>query len=215
MAGVNNSTIATEEGMGQLEPCTTVLNIILPCVMAVLIVGTVFGNAVVMVVIGKTPATRQAMDCLLLNLVFAGFIYGIFVLPLTLISSAYGRWTFGPTTCKVKGFATALLSSVSWGTLALISLEKYIAILKPLRYTQLVTKNRILASVTILWSSMAIITLPPFFGWAKYDFIPVTCTCAIVWRESPSYLYTSLCVGFLPSALLINYAYLNILKVTR
>ncbi|XP_070541937.1 histamine H2 receptor-like [Ptychodera flava] len=192
-----------------------ILNIILPCVMSLLVLLTVLGNSVVLIVVVKTPKLQDIAGIYMVNLLTTDLIYGSVALPLTAVSSAYGRWVLGHTLCQLKGLTTALLCSVSYGTLALMSLEKYVAILKPLRYSQIMTKKAMAVSLCCLWMYMGILSVSPLFGWGKYDFIPASFACSTNWRYSVTYTVAFICAALLPSMVTINITYFYILRVAR
>ncbi|XP_070541942.1 beta-1 adrenergic receptor-like [Ptychodera flava] len=205
----------TSDRDGRIFHSRTTLNVVLPCVMSFLVIVIVIGNFMALVVFIKTPKLRDIAGVYMMNLVATDLTYGALVLPLTIISSAYGRWVFGRILCQFKGFLTSLLCSVSFGTLGLLSLEKYIAILKPLHYSQIMTTKAMAVSLCGLWMYMGTLSILPLFGFGKYDFIPAAFTCTTEWRYSAVYGLTYLFAGLLPSMATINITYFFIFRAAR
>ena len=93
--------------------------------------------------------------------------------------------------------------------------HRYVAIIKPLKYTTICTTKRAAVALATIWLLSATMATLPVVGWSTYRFIPWTCFCVSDWVESRSYAYTYLSVTcFLPLCTLL-YCYYKIYRIAR
>lgn len=108
-------------------------------------VASVMGNALWIAAYAKTPALQTPLNMCLLSLASVGLFNGVVMQPL-IISEAIFFLACPLRTCSLEHIVTGIVTLVADSTLqniAVISIDRYIAILKGVRYLQLVTKKRI------------------------------------------------------------------------
>ncbi|XP_022805239.1 beta-3 adrenergic receptor-like [Stylophora pistillata] len=118
------------------------LVVILTCGLSVV---SVMGNALWIAAYAKTPALQTPLNMCLLSLASVGLFNGVVMQPL-IISDAIFFLVCPSITCSLEHIVTGIVTLVADSTLqniAVISIDRYIAILKGARYLQLVTKKRI------------------------------------------------------------------------
>ena len=116
---------------------------------AVLTIGTILGNLLVIRAFSKFPNLRTASNSILVSLSFADLLMAlVFLLHITNILSSK------PSPHKLCG-ATSMLNltfnCVIILHLALISVERFIAVKFSLRYHTIVTKRRALIASIVVW----------------------------------------------------------------
>ena len=101
-------------------------------------------NIINILVLRKLPnlnvTTRLLLVCLAVVDLTTGVINAFFSLP----SSITQRWLFGHGLCKLIGLAYPVTCDSSLMFIALISIDRYVAITRPLHYSRIITINRIL-----------------------------------------------------------------------
>ena len=123
----------------------------------------------------------------------------------------------GQALCSIVCGANYCFIIVTMLTLCFISLDRYLAIHRPLHYLSLVTRPRALLLVAYTWLQGAAFALAPALsGWVAYDYWEAT--CAIQWHAfgAPvlAYVVAAFVLCFLlPSAVLIA-AYGKVLRTT-
>ena len=96
-------------------------------------------------------------------------------IPSWLISAAYGKWIFGSTiqvketTCNFAGFILNYTLQVKNFTLAAVSVDRWLFIVKPIFYMK--AKVAVVLAV-IIWISSALLNISPFFGMGIIAFSP-------------------------------------------
>ena len=136
------------------------------CLKAIFIVPTIFGNALVFRAFYKFPSLRTASNTILVSLSVADsltvwpFVLHISFIALRLAKS--GRSTSIQWLCESSAWLSLVLAFVIILHLALISVERVIAVKYPLRYRTIVTNYRVvIASITVwLWAVAATLVFP-------------------------------------------------------
>lgn len=78
--------------------------------------------------------SNEVINYYLLSLAVADLLCGLFVVPLSVYPAITGRWMFGDLMCRLAGYVEVTLWSVSVYTFMWISVDRYLAVRKPLRY---------------------------------------------------------------------------------
>ena len=141
---MNSSThINSRDG----APCPYAVSVFFTTALAVVNLAAVIGNIFVVVTVFKTPSLRTSTNYYYVNMAISDFISSIITWPLYLtdeIVTSRGSLIQGPlatTGCKVGVFVRNLSHSVSVLSLVLIAVDRYIAIVFPLKATLLITKK--------------------------------------------------------------------------
>ena len=193
------------EGVEILEAAIIVLTIIL----------TVAGNLFVCAIIYRVRSLHCPSGLLLANLAVNEILVGFFLLPFGIRSTLTRRWVHSSALCQLNGFLQHSLSSVSVLTLLAVSVDRYLAILTPLRYKVRVTNRRCVVVITGTWLYALFSGCYPFLGWSRYEFIPGLWLCESDYQKSVSFTYVKLAsIYFLPF-LTILAIYASILRVSR
>ncbi|CAN9512643.1 unnamed protein product [Ophioblennius macclurei] len=119
-------------------------------------------------------------------------------------------------TCKVFGYLISVLKSVSMASLACISVDRYIAITRPLSYATLVTACRLRACIVLIWIYSALVFLPSFLGWGKPGYHgDIFHWCAESWRTRPGFSTFIVVLLYAPAALTVCFTYGSIFRICR
>ena len=130
---------------------------------AILIVPTIFGNTLVFRAFYKFPSLRTASNIILVSLSVADSLTVLpFILHISFIAHRLEK--SGPSTsiqwlCTSSAWLSLVLVSVIILHLALISVERTIAVKYPLRYHTIVTYRRVLIASITMWLWAVAVTL--------------------------------------------------------
>ena len=143
-------------------------NLVTGVLNAVLSPFAVASNCLIIFVIWKRTSLQTPSNVLLACLAISDILVGLFVQPgyvaYRLLENAYG---FVP--CAVRMFYSTgfyVCYGVSFMTLCAISCERLMAIMYPLRYVQLVRRERVLKTAVFIWFINILLT---FLQWAHND----------------------------------------------
>ncbi|CAD6995602.1 unnamed protein product [Ceratitis capitata] len=135
-------------------------------IFCILIVITVLGNTLVIIAIITTRRLRTVTNCFVMSLAVADFLVGIFVMPPAVAAHLFGSWRFGWILCDIWVSLDILLCTASILSLCAISVDRYLAVTKPLKYSRKRRSKRLaLLMILIVWVLALAITCPPMLGW--------------------------------------------------
>nr|XP_049584731.1 trace amine-associated receptor 13c-like [Syngnathus scovelli] len=111
---------------------------------------TVLLNLLVVVAISHFRRLHTPTNLLLLSLAVSDLLVGLLVWPGEIYTSA-GCWALGDVACLAYHCVAFTATSASVGHMVLISVERYVAICRPLRYNLTVTLRRVQGCVCLCW----------------------------------------------------------------
>ncbi|XP_071441602.1 5-hydroxytryptamine receptor 1-like, partial [Hetaerina americana] len=135
--------------------------IIIALILLGVIAGTVVGNILVCVAVCLVRKLRRPCNYLLVSLAVSDLCVALLVMPMALLYEVLGRWSFGPVVCDLWVSFDVLSCTASILNLCAISVDRYLAITKPLEYGVKRTPRRMLCCVSLVWLGAACISLPP------------------------------------------------------
>ena len=162
--------------MGYMHNNTTTEVLILPltksfvrriievCIFTVLGVFILCGNLLVCVAIYKKANLRTVTNIHIFSLALTDLFQSIIVVPFVIYESATGQ-VLNISKCEIRSFSTQYLASVSLHTMTLISLNRYITIVKPALHPRIYKKK---ITVVICISTWLIAVVVLIIG---YEFI--------------------------------------------
>lgn len=175
--------------------------VILGLVLVVFVVFGVLGNILVILSVLFHRHWRSVTHYFIANLAAADLLLSSAVLPFSATSEALGRWVFGRPFCSVWAALDVLCCTASILSLCVISIDRYLAVSYPLRYSAIATGRRGLTAVAALWGLSAAISVGPLFGWKEPDPEDET-VCRIT--EEPGYaLFSALGSFYIPLAIIL------------
>lgn len=139
-----------------IEQTTSVFvsNVVTVVLESVIAVCATTSNAFIAFVIWKTIALHCPSNTLLCCLAVTDFLTGLIAAPLNIVTK-FGEMQSNTRLYCVVGVAgsvaTWIIASVTFLTLTLISIERYLALQLHLRYKTTVTSRRILQVIALFW----------------------------------------------------------------
>ncbi|XP_022787508.1 melanocyte-stimulating hormone receptor-like [Stylophora pistillata] len=124
------------------------ITVIVNCALNVpLMILSIFGNALVLVAILKTPSLRSSSILLLCSLAVSDLLVGTLIQPLY-IASVLTRKELLDSLWFTVSFAAC---GISLCTITTISVDRFLALHFHMRYPSLVTKSRTVHAIAIIW----------------------------------------------------------------
>ncbi|XP_033854278.2 alpha-1A adrenergic receptor [Acipenser ruthenus] len=156
--------------------CTSLNKILMIVFMIVLIIAILFGNSVILAIFLGTKHFHTPQGYLKASLAVADLAVGIFVVPFSVYAeisfmisdSLIADWTnnnkwFGSVfhPCNLIGPIFAGCTLVSITTIFLLTIERSIAILKPLHKESFITRKRTTILIAISWLASFFLAVSP------------------------------------------------------
>lgn len=94
---------------------------------------SITGNSLVILVIAKDKKMQTVTNIFIANLASADIFLGMFATPFQFHPALHQRWDFPHILCKLAPFFKVLSVTVSVFTLTIISIDRYVAVIYPLK----------------------------------------------------------------------------------
>ena len=130
------------------------------------------------------------------SLILANLLLVILYIPFLIIGLAAREWVFGNTvaeklaTCSFVGFALWYSFLVISLTLAAISFDRFLFIVKPYLHKRFMRPCVALTLTIAIWILAAVLSSTPFFGFGVYAYGGLYGSCVPLWIEAGFAIYT-------------------------
>lgn len=135
-------------------------------ILTLLILLTIGGNVLVCLAVCASRRLRCLTNCFIVSLAVTDLLLGLLVLPFSALLQINDEWPLGAVFCNFYISMDVMLCTASILTLLAISVDRYLAVTMPLRYTSLVLPWRVAVAMVSVWAvSLAVSFLPIQMGW--------------------------------------------------
>ncbi|XP_069009547.1 5-hydroxytryptamine receptor 2B [Embiotoca jacksoni] len=134
------------------------------------IIPTIGGNILVILAVSLERKLQNATNYFLMSLAVADLLVGLLVMPIALVTILYNNgWPLPEFLCPIWIFLDVLFSTASIMHLCAISLDRYIAIKKPIQHSQYKSRAKAMAKIALVWLISICIAIPiPIKGLKNY-----------------------------------------------
>ncbi|XP_078068122.1 histamine H2 receptor [Mustelus asterias] len=215
------STIgANVSGVGLSRPVQEAGDMLKLWIIGVLCALIILGNVAVLLVISSpVSGWSQNSRLVLISLTGADAALALVVIPLNLYGSAVPRLREqrDSSFCHMVVFLDASILTSSIYSLATISIERYIAVFFPLRYSTLMTQRRIKALIALVWLLPPILSFPLSIprGIVRVYFSRASLICNLDFSSNVAYSLTLTAFIFFPCSLIMTFANFRLWFVAR
>lgn len=138
-------------------------------VSAVLMAPTVFGSTLILYCVCKYPGLRTKMNGLIVNLAIADLLVGLVVFPYNMAAILIPSINKGKITCLLKHSFYTTFIGASILNMFIISLERYSAVMSPLKYHINYSTKRLKRYCIAGWSTSVTLGILPLMGWNTWS----------------------------------------------
>ncbi|GFQ73182.1 g-protein coupled receptor 52 [Trichonephila clavata] len=181
-------------------------------VILIICVSIVVTNVLIIWAVSTSPNPKEAIDLYVLSVAVADLLCGVCIVPLSIYPAFVQEWVYGDLICRLTGFLGLTLWSVCLYTFMWISVDRYLAIRKPLRYDVIQTKTRCQCWMVFTWLTSLFLCSPPLLGFSKGRFYGDGYICMLDLGNMIPYSITLAVLVLAPSVLTIGYTYFYILS---
>ncbi|XP_072295570.1 5-hydroxytryptamine receptor 2B [Eucyclogobius newberryi] len=157
----NSSSAGDHPGTGPQWAALLIVMVIIP---------TIGGNILVILAVSLEKKLQNATNYFLMSLAVADLLVGLLVMPIALVTVLYNsEWPLPEFVCPIWLFLDVLFSTASIMHLCAISLDRYIAIKKPIQHSQNKSRAKALVKIALVWLISICIAMPiPIKGLQNY-----------------------------------------------
>jgi hypothetical protein len=135
-------------------------------VLVCIILLAIFSNLLVVVSVFRYHKLRHINNYFLVSLAVADLLVACFAMTFNATVEITGRWNFGYRVCDLWNSLDIHFSTVSTLHLCCIAVDRYYAIVKPLKYMTVMTVRVAAIMIGVAWTAPTLISfLPIFLGW--------------------------------------------------
>ncbi|XP_060602504.1 G-protein coupled receptor 161-like [Ruditapes philippinarum] len=177
------------------------------------------GNVFVFLIFYKKPALVTISNRFIVNLSVCNVMETMFVMPFVFAALVTQNWQFGMFWCQTTGFLMNAIFAASTLTLVIIAIDRYCAVIKPLHYSMHMTSRRCTLMIASVWILAVCCSIPPLFGWNRYEFqrTKLACTAVSTSKDSNDMTFTIFIVTlcFILPLFIIVWAYCVIFNAAK
>lgn len=130
----------------------------------------IIGNSLVLISVMVHKHMKNTTNILIFNLAIADFVFILICVPTSAFNLGENNWPFGDTGCRIVQYTTnvTLLASVAF--LILMSLDRYLAIVKPISSLNYRNYRNTIRIVLLVWFLILIVSLPTLDSFVEYQY---------------------------------------------
>ncbi|OWF55376.1 5-hydroxytryptamine receptor 6-like [Mizuhopecten yessoensis] len=129
----------------------TIQSVIIGIVLFSLIILTVAGNIIVLLAVFSNRKLRTVSNMFIVSLSLTDLFVGTIVMMPAALNEIFDQWILAREFCSIWVSFDVMLTSASILNVCLISIDRYIAIMTPLRYRTLMTNRRAILMLCVAW----------------------------------------------------------------
>ena len=153
---------------------------------SLILVVSLVGNSLIVLIVYKTPTLRKPINMLIANMAMSDLLYPIFLFPVRLTERYIGSWfiggTLGQALCKIHVFLADISMLVSIQSLFLITVDRFGAVVVPLR-SPLIRRKVCPYLIVGTWILAAAFFSPYLFAFKLVEY-PEEMWCELQWEEA-------------------------------
>ncbi|KAL5291430.1 GPRNNA21 family protein [Megaselia abdita] len=184
-------------------------------IITILAIAIVLSNLLIIATYVNFKGPSEIINNYLLSLAVADLLCGLLIVPFSIYPAIAGDWIYSDILCRFTGYLEVTLWSISVYTFMWISVDRYLAVRKPLRYETVQTKTRCQCWMAFTWISAGLLCCPPLLGYSVPLYNKEAYVCMLDWGNMAAYSVTLGILVLGPSIISIVHNYGYILSMMR
>ncbi|XP_039453403.1 octopamine receptor Oamb isoform X2 [Culex pipiens pallens] len=165
---MNNAINASEcDSMIASVEWTEPRKILLLAILIFIDILVIVGNTLVVAAVTSSHKLRSVTNFFIVSLAVADLLVGLAVLPFSATWEVFKVWIFGDVWCRVWLAVDVWMCTASILNLCAISLDRYVAVTRPVTYPSIMSTGRAKSLIAGLWVLSFVICFPPLVGWKE------------------------------------------------
>ncbi|XP_029196743.1 G-protein coupled receptor 161-like isoform X2 [Acropora muricata] len=213
--GIDSFSAITRGWLLLADSCSAFVTMatVIVVIIILMIIFTLTGNSTICYIIYRVRRLHCPSCLFLVNLAINDILVGVVLLPFGVAATIQEANSVESRECDVIGYLQHVSSSVSVLTLLSVSIDRYLAIIVPLKYKGWVTKNKTILCIVAIWVYSLLTACFPLVGWSNFHFVPGVWLCESNYHQSVSFTYFKLATMYFLPLIAIVFIYISILRV--
>ena len=185
-----------------------------PAVAAVLtvemILALIANGVVLSITLYQRKSWKQSSTIFFTSLILAHLVLNLLYLPFDIIALAAGEWIFGSTdeekrgTCSFASYLYWHIADVISMTLAAISFDRFLFIVKPHLHKQFMRPWVALTLTIVIWILSAVLGTLPFLGIGHYGYSDELGFCTVFGVDTVGFLVILVIIFFVVGTIFVT-----------
>ena len=195
--------------------CHSLLNpvpvqkLVLTVAYGLLLVVSLIGNSLIVTIVFKAPTLRKPINFMIVNMAISDLLFPIFLFPLSLVEMQADPWliseTLHRTLCKIGFVLLTVAATVSIQSLILITVDRFGAVVMPIRGSPLIGRRLCLFFIVVTWIVAVAANSPYLFAFKFVEYPGETVLTCVIEKSSANYYIVAnfIALFYIPFVLLI------------
>ncbi|KAL5268834.1 hypothetical protein ACHWQZ_G002616 [Mnemiopsis leidyi] len=123
--------------------------------------------------------TSNVNNLFYVNLAICDLLVGLTTGPATITTAIFDKWMFGNTMCNLIAATDNLLIITGTLTLAASSIDRCLAVSKPLWHRSYITGTVVKQWIVVVWFVAVVVSILPFFNYGNYQYSKHSYNCGL------------------------------------
>lgn len=175
-------------------------------VVVIISLAIILSNLINITVLRTTQQIPKVAKIFLTNLGIADLCVGLVTCLPCVVSSATDVWPYGEIWCQIAGILHGTCVTVSIWTLAVVSIERFFAVIYPLKYKNKLNRNKCMVILAFLWTAASISFISPMFtvdDFIYYHYTPGSSMCGMYWENIYLCIVTGVYIPILSGGIIL------------
>ena len=180
------------------------VKIILVSIISTLIV---LSNVLNIYILSRDSNIPKIARIFLLNLSFSDLCVGLISCFPAIYSAIEGYWPYGAVWCQLSGIFHGTSCAISIWSISMVSIDRFLAICKPMTYPSWRSSKRAYIVIAILWTvALASFIAPPLSktGFTYYQYDKDEIMCGLYWEYKWFCVITAAYIPLLSGSILVS-----------
>ena len=158
--GGGDDNVTAETLGADVKAFESVVQIVVPIIFGFIATLGFVGNLLVIIVVVSNKQMRNTTNALIINLAIADLVFIVVCVPFTAVTYAIPVWPFGSVFCKIYQYVIHVTAHASVYTLVLMSLDRYLAVVHPIRSMTVRTEQNAWIACAAAWTIICAVNAP-------------------------------------------------------
>ena len=165
-----------------------------------ILVVSLIGNSLIVIIVFKTPTLKKTINFMMVNMAISDLLFPIFLFPLNLVEMQADFWLISDslhlTLCKIGFFLLTVSATVSIQSLILITVDRFGAVVMPIRGSPLIGRRLCLFFIVVTWIVAVAANSPHLFAFKFVEYPGETVLTCVIEKSSANYYIVANFIAF-------------------